>query len=95
MEVKDITDRIDSVVDVAAGAVIAATNPAAEADRLERKGTPVRQRVHRDRPHEPHTQIARRRAACSHRSIVSGSATRPTSPTPDARITARTCTTFA
>ena len=47
MEVKDITDRIDSVVDVAAGAVIAATNPAAEADRLERKGTPVRQRVRR------------------------------------------------
>lgn len=48
MEVKDITDRIDAVVDVAAGAVIAATNPAAEADRLERKGTPVRQRVHRE-----------------------------------------------
>lgn len=48
MEVKDITDRIDSVIDVTAGAVVAATNPSAEADRLERKGTPVRQRVRRE-----------------------------------------------
>lgn len=47
MEVKDITDRIDSVVDLAAGAAVAATNPGAEADRLERKGAPVRQRIHR------------------------------------------------
>jgi methyl-accepting chemotaxis protein len=52
MEVKDITERLESAADVATGAVVDAADtfahPGSEASRLERKGAPVRQRAHRE-----------------------------------------------
>ena len=48
MEVKDITDRLESAADITAGAVETLIHPTAEADRLERKGAPLRRRVHKE-----------------------------------------------
>src|SRR5205823_12075639 len=55
----------------------------------------AREPVHQHRPCQAQADIGGRPAALSHRSIVSGSATSPTSLTPDARITASTWTTLA
>src|ERR1051325_6367002 len=57
----------------------------------EKHGEPV----DRDRARQPETHVGGSPAASPHRSIVSGSATRPTSLTPDARMAASTWTTMA
>src|SRR5207249_78365 len=53
------------------------------------------QRVHHGRARAADAGVRRSAGPASHRVSVSGSATRPTSFTPDARITANTCTTSA
>src|SRR2546426_8539218 len=51
--------------------------------------------VHQQRGGERQADVRRDALPPPHRSTLSGSATRPTSLTPDCRITASTCTTFA